>query len=87
VESVLSTVAAGSGFMAASESANRAQLLMTLRDDRERSTEEMVRVIRPMAAAIPDAEIQVALAGGFGPPQGRRTSWSPCPGRPTGWRR
>jgi hydrophobic/amphiphilic exporter-1 (mainly G- bacteria), HAE1 family len=69
VERVLSTVAAGSGFMAASESANRAQLLIALRDDRERSTEEMVRVIRPMAAGIPDAEIQIALAGGFGPPQ------------------
>ncbi len=68
VERVLTTVAAGSGFMAAAESANRAQLLVALRDDRQRSTDEVMEVLRRMAAGIPDAEIQVAMAGGFGPP-------------------
>ncbi len=67
VEEVLATVAAGTGFMAASEASNRAQLFVTLRDDRARSTDEMVRVIRPLAAAIPDADVQVGQAGGFGP--------------------
>ena len=70
VEAILSTVAAGTGFQAAAESANRAQLLVTLREDRARSTDEMVRVIRPLAAGIPDAEIQVGRAGGFGPQAG-----------------
>jgi hydrophobic/amphiphilic exporter-1 (mainly G- bacteria), HAE1 family len=70
VESVLSTVAAGSGFMAAAESSNRAQVLVTLREDRGRSTEEMVRVIRPIVASIPDAEVQVAMARSMGGPGG-----------------
>ncbi|TVR50304.1 MAG: efflux RND transporter permease subunit [Gemmatimonadales bacterium] len=70
VEAILSTVAAGTGFQAAAESANRAQLLVTLREDRARSTDEMIRVIRPLAAGIPDAEIQVGRAGGFGPQAG-----------------
>jgi hydrophobic/amphiphilic exporter-1 (mainly G- bacteria), HAE1 family len=69
VESVLSTVAAGSGFQAVAESANRAQLLVTLRQDRVRSTDEMVRVIRPLVAAIPDADVQVARASSIGGPQ------------------
>ncbi|CAN5686040.1 efflux RND transporter permease subunit [soil metagenome] len=69
VESVLSTVAAGSGFMATAESANRAQVLVTLRDDRARSTEEMVRAIRPMVANIPDADVQITLARSTGGPQ------------------
>ncbi len=70
VESVLSTVAAGSGFMAAAESSNRAQVLVTLREDRGRSTDEMVRVIRPLVASIPDAEVQVAMASSTGGPGG-----------------
>jgi len=70
VESVLSTVAAGSGFMAAAESSNRAQVLVTLREDRVRSTDEMVRVIRPLVASLPDAEVQVAMARSMGGPGG-----------------
>ncbi|TVP42173.1 MAG: efflux RND transporter permease subunit [Gemmatimonadales bacterium] len=70
VEAVLSTVAAGSGFMAAAESSNRAQVLVTLRDDRVRSTDEMVRVIRPLVASIPDAEVQVTMASSTGGPGG-----------------
>ena len=70
VESVLSTVAAGSGFMAAAESSNRAQVLVTLREDRGRCTDEMVRVIRPLVASIPDAEVQVAMASSTGGPGG-----------------
>jgi hydrophobic/amphiphilic exporter-1 (mainly G- bacteria), HAE1 family len=68
VASILSTVASGSGFEAAAEGANRAQLLVTLKDDRARSTEEMVRAIRPIVAAIPDAEVQVSSASSVGGP-------------------
>jgi HAE1 family hydrophobic/amphiphilic exporter-1 len=69
VEAVLSTVAAGTGFQAVAESANRAQILVTLREDRARSTGEMVRVIRPMVASIPDADVQVSMASSTGGPQ------------------
>lgn len=68
VASILSTVAAGSGFEAVAEGANRAQLLVTLREDRTRSSAEMVRALRPIVAAIPDADVQISVASSVGGP-------------------
>ncbi len=69
VESILSTIAAGSGFMAVADAANRAEILVTLIDDRERTTRQMMREIRPLMAGLPDTEVTVQMGGsGGGPP-------------------
>jgi HAE1 family hydrophobic/amphiphilic exporter-1 len=70
VSSVLSTVAAGTGFEAVAEAANRAQILVTLKEDRVRSSAEMVQLIRPLVAGIPDAEVKVSVASSVGGPGG-----------------
>jgi len=68
VESVLATVAGGTGFMAVAEAENRAQVLVTLREDRARISQEVTREIRPLMAQIPDAEVTIQLASSVGGP-------------------
>jgi len=67
VRQVLSTIAAGTGFEAISESANRAQVLVALHADV--NTEAMIPRLREMAARIPDADVQVSAARSVGGPQ------------------
>ncbi|TVR64829.1 MAG: efflux RND transporter permease subunit [Gemmatimonadales bacterium] len=68
VESILSTVAGGTGFMAVAEATNRAEVLVTLEADRTRSTQEVMREIRPLMALLPDTEVTVQMGGGAGGP-------------------
>ncbi len=68
VESILSTVAGGSGFLAVAEATNRAEVLVTLDADRTRSTQEGMREIRPLMALLPDTEVTVQMGGGAGGP-------------------
>jgi hydrophobic/amphiphilic exporter-1 (mainly G- bacteria), HAE1 family len=66
VRQVLSTVAAGTGFEAISESANRAQVLVALHEGVE--TAAMIPRLRALAARIPDADVQVGAARSVGGP-------------------
>ena len=68
VESILSTVGGGTGFLAVADAANRAEILVTLEADRTRSTEDVMREIRPLMALVPDAEVTVQMGGGAGGP-------------------
>ena len=47
----------------------RAENLVTLTDDRDRTTQEMMAEVRPLMAQVPDADVTVQLGGGGGGPQ------------------
>ncbi len=75
VESALTTIAGGAGgFGAAGGGANAASILITLRDD-ARSSDEVLRDVRPLLVDLPDTEIRVlaidpgAVGGGQAPIQ------------------
>ncbi|TVP54013.1 MAG: efflux RND transporter permease subunit [Gemmatimonadales bacterium] len=68
VESILSTVAGGTGFQAFAEASNRAQILLNLSDDRSRSTAAVMRQVRPLLAVLPDTDITVQMGGSAGGP-------------------
>ena len=76
VESILATVAGGTGFMAVAAAVNRAEILVTLTDDRDRTTQEMMAEVRPLMAQVPDADVTVQLGGGGG----RAPGWGRHPG-------
>ncbi len=54
----------------------RAENLVTLTDDRDRTTQEMMAEVRPLMAQVPDADVTVQLGGGGG----RAPGWGRHPG-------
>ncbi|TVP74921.1 MAG: efflux RND transporter permease subunit [Gemmatimonadales bacterium] len=68
VESILTTVAGGTGFQAVAAAANRAEILLNLSEDRSRSTDQVMREVRPLMALLPDADITVQMGGSAGGP-------------------